>query len=140
MPAGSNRVKVKASTNSSSGTPYCRPTETRDGEVVHHRPEARAFLVHVDEDLAQAAIGIFAGAQIDLVAADDGLLRIALAALGQLFAVAADDFLDDHLLDDLFGDDLGLFLRRAAGERLFGLFVILDQRAASGWLSFDPSR
>ena len=28
MPAGSKRVKVKASTNSSSGTPYCRPTET----------------------------------------------------------------------------------------------------------------
>ena len=27
MPAGSNRVKVKASTNVSSGTPYCRPTE-----------------------------------------------------------------------------------------------------------------
>ena len=27
MPLGSNRVKVKASTNSSSGTPYCRPME-----------------------------------------------------------------------------------------------------------------
>ena len=26
-PAGSNRVKTKASTNSSSGTPYCRPIE-----------------------------------------------------------------------------------------------------------------
>ncbi len=26
-PAGSNRVKVKASTNSSSGTPYCMPIE-----------------------------------------------------------------------------------------------------------------
>src|SRR3546814_8696220 len=27
MPDGSKRVKVKASTNSSSGTPYCRPME-----------------------------------------------------------------------------------------------------------------
>jgi len=27
MPDGSNRVKVKDSTNSSSGTPYCRPIE-----------------------------------------------------------------------------------------------------------------
>src|SRR6266851_4592051 len=27
-PAGSKRVKVKASTYSSSGTPYCRPSET----------------------------------------------------------------------------------------------------------------
>ena len=26
-PDGSNRVKTKASTNSSSGTPYCRPME-----------------------------------------------------------------------------------------------------------------
>ena len=26
IPAGSKRVKVKASTNSSSGTPYCSPT------------------------------------------------------------------------------------------------------------------
>jgi hypothetical protein len=25
----------------------------RDGEVVHHRAEGRAFLVHVDEDLAE---------------------------------------------------------------------------------------
>ncbi len=27
MPAGSKRVKVNASTYSSSGTPYCRPSE-----------------------------------------------------------------------------------------------------------------
>ena len=27
MPDGSNRVKVNASTYSSSGTPYCRPSE-----------------------------------------------------------------------------------------------------------------
>ena len=27
MPWGSNRVNVNASTNSSSGTPYCRPME-----------------------------------------------------------------------------------------------------------------
>jgi hypothetical protein len=30
----------------------------------------RAFLVHVDEDLAETAVVIFAGAQIHLVAAD----------------------------------------------------------------------
>ena len=28
----------------------------RDGEIVHHRPEARAFLVHVDEDLTQRTV------------------------------------------------------------------------------------
>src|SRR5436190_14472323 len=38
-----------------------------DGEIVHHRPQSRTFLVHVDEDLPQAAVLIFAGMKIDLV-------------------------------------------------------------------------
>ena len=80
----------------------------RDGEIVHQAAEGGAFLVHVDEDLADAAVLIFAGAQIDLVAADHGFLGIALAAVGQLFALAAAlDALDDPL-DDALGD-----LRRA---------------------------
>jgi len=61
----------------------------RDGEVVHQRAEGRAFLVHVDEDLADAAVLVFAGAQIDLVPADNRLLGIALAAARQLLALAA---------------------------------------------------
>ena len=100
-----------------------------DGEIVHHRPEARAFLVHVDEDLAQLAVIVFAGAQIDLVPADDGLLRIALAALRQFLAVAADDLADDDLLDDLLGQNGRLLAGRALGQDLFGLVVILDQGA-----------
>src|SRR3546814_1231852 len=40
-----------------------------DGEVVHQAAEGGAFLVHVDEDLAELAVLVFAGAQIDLVAA-----------------------------------------------------------------------
>ena len=60
-----------------------------DGEVVHQRAEGGAFLVHVDEDLAEAAVVVLAGAQVDLVAADDGLLRVALAPVGQLLALAA---------------------------------------------------
>jgi hypothetical protein len=55
-----------------------------DGEIVHQRAEGGAFLVHVDEDLAQLAILELAGVQIDLVAADRGFLDIALAAVGQL--------------------------------------------------------
>ena len=65
------------------------------------RAEGRAFLVHVDEDLAEAAVVVFAGAQVDLVPADDRLLGVALAAVGQLLALAQHrDALDD-LLDDL---------------------------------------
>jgi hypothetical protein len=101
MPAGSNLVKVKASTYSSSGTPYCRPSEIGDGEVVHHRAEGSAFLVHVDEDLAEAAVVVFAGAQVHLVAADDGLLGVALAAVGS-FSRSRYEPLDDPL-DDLLG-------------------------------------
>ena len=83
--------------------------------------------MHVDEDFAQAAVLIFAGAQIHLMAANNGFLGIALAPLGQLFAVGADDFLDDHLFDDLFGQHLRLGGRVAGGQDFFRLFVILDQ-------------
>ena len=54
----------------------------RDREVVDEGAQRRAFLVHVDEDLAEPAVVVFAGAQIDLVAADHGLLGVALAAVG----------------------------------------------------------
>ena len=68
-----------------------------DGEVVHQRSEGRAFLVHVDEDLAELAFVILAGVQIDLVAADRGLLDIAFAAVRQLAALA---LALHHPLDD----------------------------------------
>jgi hypothetical protein len=51
--------------------------------------------VHVDEDLADPAVLVLAGAQVDLVAADDRLLGIALAALRQALAAGADLALDD---------------------------------------------
>jgi len=41
----------------------------RDREVVHQRAEGGALLVHVDEDFAEPAVLVFAGAQVDLVAA-----------------------------------------------------------------------
>jgi hypothetical protein len=94
--------------------------------------------VHVDEDLAEAAVVVFAGAQVDLVAADDGLLGVALAAVRQLLAVAR-DLLDDPL-DDLLGD---LTRGAAAAPRPISasigvvlVLVILDQRggaAATAW-------
>src|SRR3546814_19281139 len=68
-----------------------------DGEVVHQAAEGGAFLVHVQEDLAEFAVLVLAGAQIDLVAADGGLLRIALAAMGQALALGAT--LDNALAD-----------------------------------------
>ena len=66
--------------------------------------------MHVDEDLAELAVVVLAGVQIDLVAADAGLLDIALAAVGQLAAgaVAFDDPLDDAFL--------GLGRRRGRGR------------------------
>ena len=104
----------------------------RDGEVVHHRPEGRALLVHVDEDLAEAAVLVFAGAQVNLVPADDRLLGVALAAARQLLALA-------HLLDALDDalDDLLRDLRHPRGGRHGNqrldrvvriLFFVFDQR------------
>jgi hypothetical protein len=111
----------------------------RDGEVVHHRPEARAFLVHVDEDLAQRAVLVFAGAQVDLVPADDGLLGVALAALRHLLAVARTISLTTTF-STIFSASTCAFSCGCRFRALGGLLVILDQRAASGWLSLEPSR
>jgi len=41
--------------------------------------------VHVDEDLAEPAIRMLAGLEIDLVAADAGLLGVALSSSGKRF-------------------------------------------------------
>ena len=45
-----------------------------------------------------------AGAQVDLVAADHGLLSVALAAVGQLLALADHGDALDHLLDHALGE------------------------------------
>ena len=87
-PAGSKRVKMKASTILFQRHAVLQADRDRDGEVVHQRPEGGAFLVHVDEDLAEFAIVELAGVQIDLVAADRGFLDVALAAIRQAAALS----------------------------------------------------
>ena len=74
--------------------------------------------MHVDEDLADTTVLVFAGPQIDLVAADDRLLRIALAALRQPFAARPHFALDDALHDPLGND------RRTSGRRQVGKVVV----------------
>src|SRR5262249_6952050 len=54
-----------------------QPDRDSDREIVHQRAESRAFLVHVDKDFGEPAVLVFAGAQIDLVAADHRFLRVA---------------------------------------------------------------
>jgi hypothetical protein len=58
--------------------------------------------MHVDEDLPKLAVVIFACADIDLMAADDGLLGVALAAVGQALT-----FTLHHAFDDALGHDFG---------------------------------
>ena len=60
-----------------------------DGEIVHQAAKRGAFLVHVEEDLAELAVVEFACVQVDLVAADSGFLDIALAAVRQARAGGA---------------------------------------------------
>src|SRR5581483_6408377 len=98
----------------------------RDREIVHDAAEGGAFLVHVDEDLADAAVLIFAGAQVDLVAANDRLLGVALAALRQALAALAHLALDD-LLDDALGDDRRAGDRRHLQEIVVGRLVLADR-------------
>ena len=75
-----------------------------DGEVVHHRTEGSAFLVHVDEDLADTAVVEFAGAQVNLVAADDGFLGVALCGGPAAFRGRGRRPRSMMPLDDLLGD------------------------------------
>ena len=102
--------------------------------------------MHVDEDFAQAPVVELAGAQVHLVAADIGLLGVALAAVGQLFAFAGDAL--DDLFDDLFGD-----LRHAGhlvgGEQgLDGILLLVVligeergvERLATAWSRRDRAR
>ena len=107
-------------------------------------PEGRAFLVHVDEDLADAPVLVFAGAEIDLVAADHRLLGVALAAVGQLFALARALDPLDHPLDDLLGDRSGArrrVERRSASRRASSSSSSLSINCEfSGCDSFEPSR
>ena len=103
-----------------------------DGEVVHHRPEARTFLVHINEDLTQIAVFILAGAQVDLVAANDGFLGVALAPLGHLFT-ATGDFLDDDLLDHLLRQHNCLLVVGAGLQGFGGLVIVLNQGGCQ-WL------
>lgn len=72
----------------------------RDREVVHQRAECSAFLVHVDEDLADAAIFVLTGCQVHFVATNGSLLSVALAAVWQLFTVT-DSALNDALNNTL---------------------------------------
>ena len=74
----------------------------RDREIVHERAEGGALLVHVDEDLPEAAVAIFAGAEIDLAAADAGFLGVAFAPVRQALASlrAFDEPFNDLLTDD----------------------------------------
>ena len=97
-----------------------------DGEVVHHRAEASAFLVHVDEDLTELAVLIFPGAEVHFVTTDDGFLRVASAALWHPLAAFGDLF-DDDLFDHLLGEDGCFFLRRSAFEDFGGFVVVFDQ-------------
>ncbi len=76
------------------------------------------------------AVLVFAGAQIDLVAADHRLLGVALAAVGQLLALAQALDALDHALDDALGDRGDArrrVLRDQRLDRVVVLVVVLDQ-------------
>ncbi len=78
--------------------------------------------MHVDEDFAQASITIFAGVDIDLVAAHDCLLGVTLAAVGHAFTLAVALPFDDTL-DDLFGHRRDALGERSGGD--FGHIVLV---------------
>ena len=143
IPDGSNRVKVKALDELLERHAVLQAHRDRDREIVHQRAKGRALLVHVDKELGEPAVLVLAGAQIDLVAADRGLLRVAFAPVGQPSALAALHHALDHPLDEPFDDPLG-DQRRALGRRLreqlgcavLGLLVVAEQARGQGLREF----
>ena len=83
-----------------------------------------------DEDFTGAPVFIFPGAQVDLVPADDGLLGIALAPMGQALAFARTDALDEDVFADLQDEPR----RTAPADRagVTGVGVVLVQRQDQG--------
>ena len=55
-------------------------------EVIHEATEGGAFFMHIEEDFADGAVLVFAGAEIEFMAADGGFLRVSLSSLWQAFA------------------------------------------------------
>ena len=97
----------------------------RDGEIVDDGAQRRAFLVHVDKNFAEPAVVIFAGAQIDLVAADHGLLGVALAPVRHALALADHGDALHHPLDDALGQGAGARRRGFFHERRDGVVGVL---------------
>ena len=82
--------------------------------------------MHIDENLTDLAILVFTGPQIDLMAADRGFLRVALAAIRQAGARRRPF---DHPFDDAFGQDRRLHRGRGIGDFLQAFqIVVIDQR------------
>ena len=76
-----------------------------DGEAVEDGAERGALPVDVEEDLAEAAVLVFAGAEVDLGAAHADGLGVAAAAVGHAAAVGAHQLVGHGL------GDSGGFLR-----------------------------
>ena len=54
---------------------------------LHFASESTPLLVHVDENRAQATIGIISGSEVDLLTADARLLGVAAGPVGEAFAL-----------------------------------------------------
>ena len=105
----------------------------RDGKIVHQGAEGSAFFMHIDEDFTQATIFIFAGAQIDFVAADNRLLGITFATIRETITIT--HMLDplDHFLDNLFGHGRGAGSGGHGGNgfhTFFGLVLVIGNQLA----------
>ena len=106
-----------------------------DGKAVGHAPEGGPFLVHVEEDFAQSAVLVFAGAQINRVVADARFLRVAGTAIRQPSPIG------DIAVDDLFRErEPARPAVRLCSSALRASRSGASAMVLSGWLSFEPSR
>ena len=102
----------------------------RDREVVDEGAQRRAFLVHVDEDLAEPAIVVFAGSDVNLMSAQPSLLRIARTAIRQPTS------LGDVAMNDPLGDRMKKYELTEAGRHLLPLLPVVARLDGKGFSGF----
>src|SRR5580693_3701085 len=104
-PAGSKRVKVKASTYSSSGTPYCRPSDTAMAKLFKsERSAAPSLCMSIKISPSRPS---------------------SYAPVGHALALAHHHNALDNFLDDPFRQCRGARRHRLVDERLDNVVVLV---------------
>ena len=108
--------------------PVLQTNRYGDSKVVHHRTEPCALFVHINKNLTQLAIFIFARAEIYFMPPNNCFLSIASATLRHFLTVTPNYLFDNNFFNDLLSQDGCFFLCRSTCQNFLGLLIVFYQR------------